>query len=128
MSSWRARGTVPYAECVRVGERKCVDLGWLLTGRRFDAESHDVVRESVPSYSRRPISDLPFSERLNRLTEASKLVSRVVERTGIAPPASAATKVVEFVFRYGADETMVEDLLRLLSGDATADQSGGNRR
>jgi len=33
LGSWRTRGSVPYALCVKVAEEKGLSLDWLLTGR-----------------------------------------------------------------------------------------------
>lgn len=33
LGSWRSRGSIPYALCIEIAERKELSLDWLLTGR-----------------------------------------------------------------------------------------------
>lgn len=33
ISSWKARGSIPYAKCVEASQARCISLDWLLAGQ-----------------------------------------------------------------------------------------------
>lgn len=68
VGSWRARGSVPYAECVNVASVKGVTLEWLLTGegpmhreaQADDEARREMARETIKDMKRIALEDFEW--------------------------------------------------------------------
>ncbi len=74
-----------------------------------------ILREPGPVMYAPPPEVEQFQDKLDRFRDATALVRRASQRARVSVPDAAIGKVVEFVYKYGADEQMTADLLRLFA-------------
>lgn len=84
LGNWRARASVPYAECVRLASERAISLDWLLMG---EGEMHRNATASVAASEREDallalLRDLPDGDKqeLLLIAQSKKLLRSMEQR------------------------------------------------
>jgi len=111
LSSWRARDSIPYAECVDVALRNDTSLDYVLLGS--EAES-DGIEEELSGYRVSRRHPEKFHDRVAIISEFTDRVMRLAERRSPQPDPVQFGPVRDLVVKTAMSDDEINLLLNIL--------------